>query len=117
MGLSHSAVAVGPWWPYTRSMRPLSYAGYRFPPEIIRHAIWLYARSTLSFRDVEELLAERGIALAAMSVTREGYTLRTKRDASRPILLSCLTCCQRNRARPKPTPPHLLVHVLEVSLV
>jgi putative transposase len=32
-----------------------------FPPEIIRHAIWLYARFTLSFRDVGELLAERGI--------------------------------------------------------
>jgi putative transposase len=42
-------------------MRPLSYAGYRFPPEIIQHAIWLYLRFTLSFRDVEELLAERGI--------------------------------------------------------
>ena len=52
---------MGPWWPYTRAMRPLSYAGYRFPPEIIQHAIWLYLRFTLSFRDVEELLAERGI--------------------------------------------------------
>jgi putative transposase len=34
---------------------------HRFPPEIIRHAVWLYARFTLSFRDVEELLAERGV--------------------------------------------------------
>src|SRR5882724_7950237 len=41
-------------------MRPLSYTGCRFPPEII-HAIWLCLRFTLSFRDVEELLAERGI--------------------------------------------------------
>ena len=32
-----------------------------FPSEIIQHAIWLYLRFTLSFRDVEELLAERGI--------------------------------------------------------
>jgi hypothetical protein len=32
----------------------------RFPPEIIQHAIWLYVRSTLSYRDVEELLAEPG---------------------------------------------------------
>jgi putative transposase len=42
-------------------MRPISFKRQRFPPEIIRHAIWLYARFTLSFRDVEELLAERGI--------------------------------------------------------
>jgi putative transposase len=43
-------------------MRPLSYSGYRFPPEIIQHAIWLYyLRFTLDLRDVEELLAERGI--------------------------------------------------------
>ena len=42
-------------------MRPISFNRHRFPPEIIRHAIWLYARFTLSFRDVEELLAERGI--------------------------------------------------------
>ena len=38
-----------------------SYRGYRFPSEIISHAIWLYHRFCLSFREVEELLAERGI--------------------------------------------------------
>src|ERR1700675_1781589 len=42
-------------------MRPISFKRHRFSPEIIRHAIWLYARFTLSFRDVAELLAERGI--------------------------------------------------------
>jgi transposase-like protein len=41
-------------------MTKLSYSGYRFPPEIIQQAIWLYLRFTLSFRDVEDLLAERG---------------------------------------------------------
>ena len=41
-------------------MRKISYAGYRFPPEVIHQAIWLYLRYTLSFRDVEDLLAERG---------------------------------------------------------
>jgi len=40
-------------------LRPISFKRHRFPPEIIRHAIWLYARFTLSFRDVQELLAER----------------------------------------------------------
>jgi hypothetical protein len=42
-------------------MRKISYDGYRFPPEIIQQAIWLYLRFTLSFRDVEDLLAERGV--------------------------------------------------------
>jgi putative transposase len=42
-------------------MKPISFKRHRFPPEIIRYAIWLYARFTLSFRDVEELLAERGV--------------------------------------------------------
>src|SRR5277367_4750870 len=41
-------------------MPPLRYHRHRFPPEIIQHAIWLYLRFTLSYRDVEELLAERG---------------------------------------------------------
>jgi len=42
-------------------MRPLSFKRHRFPPEIIRRAVWLYARFTLSYRDIEEILAERGI--------------------------------------------------------
>ena len=40
-------------------MTKISYTGYRFPPEIIHQAIWLYLRFTLSLRDVEDLLAER----------------------------------------------------------
>ena len=40
-----------------------SYTGYRFPAEIISHAVWLYFRFPLSYRDVEELMAERGIVL------------------------------------------------------
>src|ERR1700722_4328069 len=51
-------------------MRKISYDGYRFPPEIIHQAIWLYRRFTLSFRDVEDLLAERGIAVSYETVRR-----------------------------------------------
>ena len=40
-----------------------SYHGYRFPPEIISHAVWLYHRFCLSFRDVEDLLAQRGVTV------------------------------------------------------
>ena len=41
-----------------------SYHGYRFPPEIISHAAWLYHRFCLSFRDVEDLLAQRGATVS-----------------------------------------------------
>ena len=41
-----------------------SYHGYRFPPEIISHAVWLYYRFCLSFRDVEDLLAKRGVLVS-----------------------------------------------------
>jgi putative transposase len=40
-----------------------NYKGYRFPPEIISHCVWLYFRFPLSYRDIEELMAERGIVL------------------------------------------------------
>ena len=40
------------------------YRGFRFPSEIISHAVWLYHRFSLSFREVEELLAERGIVVS-----------------------------------------------------
>ena len=43
--------------------QPVSYRGYRFPPVIISHAVWLYHRFGLSFRDVEDLLAERGVTV------------------------------------------------------
>jgi transposase-like protein len=48
----------------------INYSGYRFPPEIIQQAIWLYVRFTLSFRDVEDLLAESGIAVSYETVRR-----------------------------------------------
>jgi putative transposase len=42
-------------------MQPIPYARHQFPAEIIWQTVWLYLRFTLSCRDVEELLAERGI--------------------------------------------------------
>ena len=42
-------------------VKPLSFKRHRFPAEVIRHAVWLYFRFSLSLRDVEELLAARGI--------------------------------------------------------
>ena len=41
-----------------------TYKGFRFPQQIISHAVWLYFRFSRSYRDVEELLAERGISVS-----------------------------------------------------
>ena len=48
----------------------ISFARHQFPPEIIRHAVWLYVRFTLSYRDVEDLLAERGLDVSYETVRR-----------------------------------------------
>src|SRR5271165_5729177 len=51
-------------------MTTISFTRHQFPPDIIRHAIWLYLRFTLSYRDVEDLLAERGLDLSYETVRR-----------------------------------------------
>ena len=51
-------------------MDKISFKHHRFQPDIIRHAVWLYARFTLSFRDVEDLLAERGLDISYETVRR-----------------------------------------------
>ncbi len=51
------------------------YSGYRYPAEIISHTVWLYFRFVLSFRDVEELLAARGIGLSYETVRQWSGTL------------------------------------------
>ncbi|MDB5394831.1 MAG: family transposase [Rhodospirillales bacterium] len=51
-------------------MQSISYAGHRFPLDLIRHAVWLYLCSTLSCWDVEDLLAERGIDVSYETVRR-----------------------------------------------
>jgi putative transposase len=51
-------------------MNLISFKRHRFPPEVIQHAVWLYARFTLSYRDVEDLLAERGIEVSNETVRR-----------------------------------------------
>ncbi|MGB5409276.1 MAG: IS6 family transposase, partial [Thiogranum sp.] len=67
-----------PWWVLSTSREigqtagmeaaKQLYHGYRFHPTIISHAVWLYYRFCLSFRDVEDLLAERGIAVSYESI-------------------------------------------------
>src|ERR1700730_16466253 len=71
-------------------MARLSYRRHRFPPPIIQHAIWLYLRFTLSYRDVEELLAERGLEVSCGAVRRwarkfgPGIARKLRRSRPRP---------------------------------
>src|SRR5271169_6158232 len=51
-------------------MTTISFARHQFPSDVIRHAVWLYFRFTLSFRDVEDLLAERGLDVSSETVRR-----------------------------------------------
>jgi putative transposase len=48
----------------TPPANPERYKNHRFPGEIISHGVWLYYRFSLSYRDVQEILLERGMALS-----------------------------------------------------
>lgn len=62
-----------------------TYHRHRFPPQIISHAVWLYHRFSLSLRDIEDLMAERGVILSYETIRRwcakfgPEYARRTKR--------------------------------------
>jgi len=66
-------------------MSKISYRGYRFPPDIIQRAVWLYFRFTLSFRDVEDLLAERCIEVSYEPI-RQWVTRFLSGDCATPSL-------------------------------
>ena len=51
-------------------MRTIPFIRHRFPPDIICHAVWLYVRFTLSYRDVEDLLVEQGLYISYEGVRR-----------------------------------------------
>jgi len=72
-------------------MKPISYKRHRFPADVIRHAVWLYFRFTLSFPDVEELLAERGIEVSYETI--RSWTLKFGGQFARNL----------RRSRPKPS--------------
>src|SRR4051794_21017842 len=67
-----------------------SYKRHRFPPAIIGHAVWLYFRFALSYRDVEELLAERGVIVTYETIRQwcqkfgQGYANELRRRRPRP---------------------------------
>jgi transposase-like protein len=62
----------------------LSFKRHRFPPAIITSSIWLYARFTLSLRDVEEVFAERGLDVSYETVRPLGLEIRLD-DRGQPL--------------------------------
>jgi putative transposase len=76
---------------YGDGMAELSYRRHRFPPVFIQHAVWLYLRFTLSYRDVEDLLAERGLDISYETV--RSWVLKF-----RPVIAQRL-----RRRRPRPS--------------
>ncbi len=85
-------------------LRPISYKRHRFPPEVIRHAVWLYFRFTLSLRDVEELLAQRGVEVSYETI--RCWTLKFGRQFAHNL----------RRSRPRPTGRwHLDEMVVKIS--
>ena len=82
---------------------PTTYPGYRFPAEIISHAIWLYHVFGLSLRDVELILAERGVTVTHESIRR--WSLRFGGDLARKL----------RRRRPRPGDTWHLDEVLILS--
>jgi putative transposase len=71
-------------------MKQISYLRHRFPGSIIQHAVWLYFRFPLSFRDVEDLLTERGIDVSYESIRR--WSVKFGLDYARKL----------RRSRPRP---------------
>jgi putative transposase len=69
-------------------MDPPDHAGYRYPSDVIQRAVWMYLRFTLSYRDVEDLLAERGIEVSYETirrwVTAFGPTIARRLRVGRP---------------------------------
>ncbi|ETW92507.1 MAG: transposase IS6, partial [Candidatus Entotheonella factor] len=54
----------------TPDANPERYKNHRYPPEIISHAVWLYFRFTLSYRDVEEMMLARGIVVTYEAIRK-----------------------------------------------
>src|SRR6202790_1784158 len=85
-------------------MVKISYRCHHFPAQVIQHAVWLYLRFSLSYRDVEDLLAERGLDISYETIRR--WVLKFG-----PAFAQELRCC-----RPRPSPPwHLDEMVVRIG--
>ncbi|MGY3676724.1 transposase-like protein [Streptomyces sp. TE33382] len=79
-----------PGWGSLVSSAPPSYRGHRYPVEVISHCVWLYFRFPLSFREVEELMLQRGVIVSHETVRRwcmkfgQAYANGLRRRQPRP---------------------------------
>ena len=122
---------------------PTTYKNHRFPVEIISHAVWLYFRFCLSFRDVEELLFERGIKVTYEAIRKwcykfgQHYANRLRRRRPRPgdkwhldesaprthSQRAGVRCCTGDEGRPlgagvqEQAPNHLTLQTLRATVV
>ena len=102
---------------HSRPMQSVSYARHRFPPVVIQHTVWLYLRFTLSYRDVEDLLAERGLDISYETIRRwvlkfgPLYARNLRRRRPRPndqwhldemVVMIGGRCLMPDAARPSP---------------
>src|SRR6266403_4799888 len=89
---------------------PSRYYGHRFPAEIISYAVWVYHRFCLSFRDVEDLLAERGIIVTYETIRiwcqkfGPDYARKRKRRQGRLRRYSALRRSLHSNQRPTTVP-------------
>ena len=64
-------------------MQHSHFHGHRFPPAVIQHAVWLYLRFTLSYRDIEDMLADRGLDVS-YEASRGKLTMPPRLPAQHP---------------------------------
>jgi IS6 family transposase len=99
---------LGPRHPHPLPLTRSAFAGFCFPPEVIVLAVRWYLRFALSYRDVEELLAERGIEVDHVTIYR--WVLRFT-----PLLAEAARPC-RHAVGEAPATQRLAVAVSELSL-
>ena len=97
-----------------------SYKGHRYPVEIINHCVWLYFRFALSFREVEELMLARGVAVSYETLRRwcakfgQAYANQHGRPlrglASGHRARHCRLTCERLKTVPSPGSPQNQLH-------
>jgi len=95
-----------------------SYKGHRYPVEIINHCVWLYFRFALSFREVEELMLARGVAVSYETIRRwcakfgQAYANQLRRRRPRPgdkwRVVVDLGRCEITASRGRSSKPKLL---------
>jgi len=73
-----------------------SYRGYRFPREIIAHCVWLYFRYCLCFRDIQEMMLERGVGVSYEAI--RPWRLRFGAEYARPPAAAPTRSTRRHRA-------------------